>query len=456
MSTALVSCFTEFGELFPKIAMSPGKSSYSRSNNCGQEKKTTTFGQLPQLSVGFGQQQIGGGGALRRCASTSSPPPPSPPSPTFSSNYDIISTNGSTTTGIHNNNNNNNMLNCGNGNNHRKLDRSMSEPVERAPPHGGRAQLAQLQQQQQQQQQSNSSRYKTELCRPFEESGTCKYGDKCQFAHGHHELRTLARHPKYKTELCRTFHTIGFCPYGPRCHFIHNKNEARKSSPSPPPLTTGSCSSSSSTSSSNDNSSSTVNRHNQPSRPKALSIGNFSLGSVGDSPSPTSLSSLGDSPTGPLRFVEEDNPFSPFNYPSNPATPVICSMELARSVFSFGGSQELGTCPTPPLPIGMTSGSMVLRSCSSSTSSLSSSSSHDGGPRRSSSIGGQHKRKEQFVRSQYHDADTFGGLSPPSPAGSLASDLDSLSLSGSSPPTCASPLEVSRGLPNFFFGFGDD
>lgn len=74
---------------------------------------------------------------------------------------------------------------------------------------------------------SNSSRYKTELCRPFEENGTCKYGDKCQFAHGVHELRSLSRHPKYKTELCRTFHTIGFCPYGPRCHFIHNAEERR-------------------------------------------------------------------------------------------------------------------------------------------------------------------------------------------------------------------------------------
>lgn len=68
----------------------------------------------------------------------------------------------------------------------------------------------------------NSSRYKTELCRPYEENGTCKYGEKCQFAHGLAELRTLTRHPKYKTEFCRTFHTTGFCPYGPRCHFIHN------------------------------------------------------------------------------------------------------------------------------------------------------------------------------------------------------------------------------------------
>ena len=51
------------------------------------------------------------------------------------------------------------------------------------------------------------TRYKTELCRPFTETGKCKYGDKCQFSHGNNELRILMRHPKYKTEYCRTFHT---------------------------------------------------------------------------------------------------------------------------------------------------------------------------------------------------------------------------------------------------------
>ena len=86
------------------------------------------------------------------------------------------------------------------GNGHMKLECTVSEPT---------------------------SRYKTELCRPFEENGTCKYGDKCQFAHGYWELRNLTRHPKYKTELCRTFHKVGFCPYGPRCHFVHNFEEAR-------------------------------------------------------------------------------------------------------------------------------------------------------------------------------------------------------------------------------------
>lgn len=109
-----------------------------------------------------------------------------------------------------------------------KRDRSQSLSVEEERRRGGS---------------TTSSRYKTELCRPFEENGTCKYGDKCQFAHGIHEVRQLSRHPKYKTELCRTFHTIGFCPYGPRCHFIHNADEKRPSSgsrmspvgsPSPP------------------------------------------------------------------------------------------------------------------------------------------------------------------------------------------------------------------------------
>lgn len=65
------------------------------------------------------------------------------------------------------------------------------------------------------------SLYKTELCRSWEESGTCRYGSKCQFAHGRDELRPVLRHPKYKTEVCRTFAAQGSCPYGSRCRFIH-------------------------------------------------------------------------------------------------------------------------------------------------------------------------------------------------------------------------------------------
>ncbi|KAK9870811.1 hypothetical protein WA026_009771 [Henosepilachna vigintioctopunctata] len=98
---------------------------------------------------------------------------------------------------------------------HRRLERTQSAPAPSVSPTSVVSGVS-----------VNTSRYKTELCRPYEEFGVCKYGDKCQFAHGIGELRSLARHPKYKTELCRTYHTAGFCPYGPRCHFVHNQEEA--------------------------------------------------------------------------------------------------------------------------------------------------------------------------------------------------------------------------------------
>ncbi|KAJ5070744.1 protein tis11 [Anaeramoeba ignava] len=63
--------------------------------------------------------------------------------------------------------------------------------------------------------------YKTELCQAFEETGYCKYGKRCQFAHGIEELRPIQHHPKYKTRLCKSFHGKGFCKYGKRCRFIH-------------------------------------------------------------------------------------------------------------------------------------------------------------------------------------------------------------------------------------------
>lgn len=53
------------------------------------------------------------------------------------------------------------------------------------------------------------------------ETGACRYGPKCQFAHGEHELRPVLRHPKYKTEICRNYEETGTCPYGSRCRFVH-------------------------------------------------------------------------------------------------------------------------------------------------------------------------------------------------------------------------------------------
>jgi butyrate response factor 1 len=79
--------------------------------------------------------------------------------------------------------------------------------------------------------------YKTELCRSFEENGTCRYGAKCQFAHGKHEIRQIIRHPKYKTEICKTFQNEGICPYGLRCRFIHHSSESNHEQISVPQTT---------------------------------------------------------------------------------------------------------------------------------------------------------------------------------------------------------------------------
>ncbi|KAI9493919.1 hypothetical protein BDB00DRAFT_762900, partial [Zychaea mexicana] len=63
--------------------------------------------------------------------------------------------------------------------------------------------------------------YKTELCRNWEELDHCRYGTKCQYAHGLDDLRDVERHPKYKTQVCRTYCQTGTCPYGARCTFRH-------------------------------------------------------------------------------------------------------------------------------------------------------------------------------------------------------------------------------------------
>ncbi|MFT7809734.1 zinc finger protein 36, C3H1 type-like 2 [Arapaima gigas] len=73
-----------------------------------------------------------------------------------------------------------------------------------------------------------STRYKTELCTRYAETSSCKYAERCQFAHGLHELRVPSCHPKYKTELCRTYHAAGYCVYGARCLFVHGPEEQRQ------------------------------------------------------------------------------------------------------------------------------------------------------------------------------------------------------------------------------------
>lgn len=280
---------------------------------------------------------------------------------------------------------------------HRKLDRSLSEPVERSS--------SAAQQQQQRNNQGNSSRYKTELCRPYEENGTCKYGDKCQFAHGAHELRTLARHPKYKTELCRTFHTTGFCPYGPRCHFIHNADESRKSvsssSSSPPPP-------------------SSMLTRDAP-RPKALSIGSYSLGSTGDSPP----SSLSESPTSLGSFF--DGPFTTGFSSSNPATPTITANGSFNYCKDISTAAAFGNLPLNKQQIHHLNRALNQISLT---------------------VLNHRNLNFESVDSVFTEPTPVinapGPEAPPSPVGSLISELDNNQNCGS--PTCTSPLDVSRNL----------
>lgn len=212
---------------------------------------------------------------------------------------------------------------------HRALDRCHSEPVK---PAAGAPQ----------QQQSgpgtpvtSSSRYKTELCRPFAETGFCKYGEKCQFAHGAGELRNMPRHPKYKTELCRTFHTTGLCGYGTRCHFIHNADERRYPSPlafgpgglrspsedpadlTPPPIST--------------NLSPPASLHGSPTSTGAFFGDSFSLGP-------------------PMGGHDEPHhsPFSLLNLETLETPPVSPVESLSGDIENLSLSPALSDSPSPP------------------------------------------------------------------------------------------------------------
>ncbi|KAH9947706.1 hypothetical protein B0H21DRAFT_317936 [Amylocystis lapponica] len=133
--------------------------------------------------------------------------------------------------------------------------------------------------------------YKTELCRSWEEKGSCRYGAKCQFAHGEEELRKVSRHPKYKTEICRTFWVSGSCPYGKRCCFIHTELPASGAPPGadgapPPTIPDGRARSSSTNSDPNDVSNSSLLARISAKRTQEGTI-NSGSGSVSTTPPST-------------------------------------------------------------------------------------------------------------------------------------------------------------------------
>lgn len=67
-------------------------------------------------------------------------------------------------------------------------------------------------------------KYKTEMCKNWENSGNCEFEASCSFAHGLHELQQKKDVPKnYKTKLCKRYHKTMYCPYGARCQFLHGE-----------------------------------------------------------------------------------------------------------------------------------------------------------------------------------------------------------------------------------------
>ena len=65
-------------------------------------------------------------------------------------------------------------------------------------------------------------KYKTELCKNYEMTGTCIYGNSCAYAHGIENLRSkVTNTTAYRSKKCKRFFEKGYCPYGSRCQFQH-------------------------------------------------------------------------------------------------------------------------------------------------------------------------------------------------------------------------------------------
>ena len=69
----------------------------------------------------------------------------------------------------------------------------------------------------------DASKYKTEMCKEWQMTSFCKYGNKCKFAHGKEELNKKFCNSKFKSKLCKSYYNQGFCRYGSRCQFIHDE-----------------------------------------------------------------------------------------------------------------------------------------------------------------------------------------------------------------------------------------
>ena len=94
-----------------------------------------------------------------------------------------------------------------------------------------------------------NNKYKTSLCNNFSQTGQCKFGDNCKFAHGDQDLRMGQDGPQqgFKqnyggynnnnsgggggfqqyggSQPCRFFQQYGNCKFGDECKFSHDGGE---------------------------------------------------------------------------------------------------------------------------------------------------------------------------------------------------------------------------------------
>jgi butyrate response factor len=59
------------------------------------------------------------------------------------------------------------------------------------------------------------------VCKNLVETGQCRFGNKCKYAHGVDKL-----HRRWKTTKCDDFSNPSGCAYGYLCGFIHRKSKA--------------------------------------------------------------------------------------------------------------------------------------------------------------------------------------------------------------------------------------
>lgn len=73
------------------------------------------------------------------------------------------------------------------------------------------------------------TKFKTELCKNWVEQGYCRYGKRCQFAHGNLDVKDKNQptNDLYKSRTCKSFHKrkIAHCLYGNRCQFRHEDRQ---------------------------------------------------------------------------------------------------------------------------------------------------------------------------------------------------------------------------------------